>query len=217
MDIEHARFNMVEQQIRPWDVLDQTVLDLLFEVRREEFVPAPYRSLAFVDMEIPLGHGETMWFPRLEARCVQSLHLQKTDRVLEIGTGSGYLTALLASLAGKVHSVEIRAEFLKDAQARLKAHGFDNVTLEAGDASRGWENHAPYDAIVVTGSLPVMPDLLPRQLAPGGRLFAVVGDDPVMNAQLLTCVSRGVYRSENLFETSLKPLVNALQPERFTF
>jgi len=125
--------------------------------------------------------------------------------------------ACKASLAGKVHSVEIRAEFLKDAQARLKAHGFDNVTLEAGDASRGWENHAPYDAIVVTGSLPVMPDLLPRQLAPGGRLFAVVGDDPVMNAQLLTCVSRGVYRSENLFETSLKPLVNALQPERFTF
>ncbi len=217
MDIEQARFNMVEQQIRPWDVLDQTVLDLLFRVRREEFVPAPYRSLAFVDMEIPLGHGETMWSPKLEARCVQSLQLRKTDRVLEIGTGSGYLTALLASLAAKVHSVEIHAEFLGDAETRLKAHGFDNVTLEAGDASRGWENHAPYDVIVATGSLPVMPDMLLAQLAPGGRLFAVVGDAPVMNTQLVTCTSRGVYRSENLFETSLKPLVNALQPERFTF
>ncbi|MEW6133043.1 MAG: protein-L-isoaspartate O-methyltransferase [Pseudomonadota bacterium] len=217
MDIEQARFNMVEQQIRPWDVLDQSVLDLLFEVRREEFVPATYRSLAFVDMEIPLGHGETMWPPKLEARCVQSLQLRKTDKVLEIGTGSGYLTALLASLAGQVHSVEIHAEFLEDAGARLNAHGFDNVILEAGDASRGWEKHAPYDVIVATGSLPVMPDTLPVQLAPGGRLFAVVGDDPVMNAQLVTCVARGVYRSENLFETSLKPLVNAMQPERFIF
>jgi protein-L-isoaspartate(D-aspartate) O-methyltransferase len=217
MDIEHARFNMVEQQIRPWDVLDQTVLDLLFKVRREEFVPAPYRSLAFVDMEIPLGHGEAMWSPKLEARCVQSLQLRKTDRVLEVGTGSGYLTALLASLAATVNSVEIHPGFLKEAEARLKAHGFDNITLESGDASRGWENHAPYDAIVVTGSLPVMPDLLPAQLAPGGRLFAVVGDAPVMNAQVITCLSRGVYRSENLFETSLKPLVNALQPERFAF
>lgn len=217
MDIEQARFNMVEQQVRPWDVLDQTVLDLLFRLRREEFVPAPYRSLAFVDMEIPLGQGESMWSPKLEARVVQSLQLKKTDKVLEIGTGSGYLTALLASLAGQVHSVEIHAEFLKDAEARLKAHGFDNVTLEAGDASRGWEAHAPYDAIVVTGSLPVLPEILSAQLAPGGRLFAVVGDDPVMSAQLVNCASRGVYRSETLFETSLKPLVNALQPERFAF
>ncbi len=217
MDLEQARFNMVEQQIRPWDVLDQTVLDLLFKLRREEFVPAPYRSLAFVDMEIPLGHGESMWSPKLEARCVQSLQLGKTDKVLEVGTGSGYLTALLASLAGHVHSVEIHADFLKEAEARLKAHGFGNVSLEAGDASRGWANHAPYDVIVVTGSLPVMPDSLPAQLAPGGRLFAVVGDDPVMQAQLVTCASRGVYRSENLFETSLKPLVNAPQPERFVF
>ena len=217
MDLEQARYNMVEQQIRPWDVLDQTVLDLLLKVRREEFVPAAYRSLAFVDMEIPLDHGESMWSPKLEARVVQSLQIRKTDKVLEIGTGSGYLTALLAAMASQVHSVEIHADFLKDAEARLKAHGFDNVTLEAGDASRGWEKHAPYDVIVVTGSLPVLPEILTAQLAPGGRLFAVVGDDPVMNAQLISCVSRGVYRSENLFETSLKPLVNALQPERFSF
>lgn len=217
MDIEQARFNMVEQQIRPWEVLDQTVLDLLFKVRREEFVPAAYRSLAFFDMEIPLGQGESMWAPKLEARALQALQLKKTGKVLEIGTGSGYLTALLASLAGKVHSVEIHAEFMKDAESRLKAHGFDNVTLESGDASQGWEKHAPYDAIIVTGSLPVMPANLPAQLAPGGRLFAITGDDPVMEAQLITCVSHGVFRTETLFETSVKPLVNAPQPERFVF
>jgi protein-L-isoaspartate(D-aspartate) O-methyltransferase len=217
MDLEQARFNMVEQQIRPWEVLDQTVLDLLFKVRREEFVPAAYRSLAFFDMEIPLGHGESMWSPKLEARAVQALQLKKTDKVLEIGTGSGYLTALLASLAGHVYSVEIQADFLKDAESRLKAHGFDNITLEAGDASQGWEKHAPYDVIVVTGSLPIMPANLTAQLAPGGRLFAVTGDDPVMEAQLITCVSHGVFRTETLFETSVKPLVNAVQPERFIF
>ncbi len=217
MDTEQARFNMVEQQIRPWDVLDQTVLDLLFKVRREEFVPAAYRSLAFIDMEIPLGHGEAMWAPKLEARALQALQLKKNDKVLEIGTGNAYLTALLASLAGHVYSVEIHADFLKDAEARLKAHGFDNVSLEAGDASQGWEKHAPYDAIIVTGSLPVVPDTLPAQLAPGGRLFAIVGDNPVMDVKLITCVSHGAFRTESLFETSVKPLVNALQPQRFVF
>lgn len=217
MDLEQARFNMVEQQIRPWEVLDQTVLDLLFKVRREEFVPATYRSLAFFDMEIPLGQGESMWSPKLEARAAQALQLNKTDKVLEIGTGSGYLTALLASLAGHVYSVEIHADFIREAETRLKAHGFGNITLETGDASLGWEKHAPYDAIVVTGSLPIMPANLPAQLAPGGRLFAITGDDPVMEAQLVTCVSHGVFRTESLFETSVKPLVNAVQPERFTF
>jgi protein-L-isoaspartate(D-aspartate) O-methyltransferase len=218
---------MVEQQIRPWDVLDQTVLDLLFKVRREEFVPAAYRALAFVDMEIPLGQGksgldtsglgESMWSPKLEARVVQTLQLKPADKVLEIGTGSGYLTALLASMTEHVTSVDVHASFLSDASARLKAHGFNNVTLEAGDASRGWEQHAPYDVIVVTGSLPVMPESLTAQLAPGGRLFAVVGDDPAMTARLVTCVSHGVYGSEDLFETSIKPLVNAQQPDRFSF
>lgn len=217
MDLEQARFNMVEQQIRPWEVLDQTVLDLLFKVRREEFVPAAYRSLAFFDMEIPLGHGESMWSPKLEARTVQALQLKKADKVLEIGTGSGYLTALLGSLAGHVHSVEIHADFIREAETRLKAHGFDNVTLETGDASQGWEKHAPYDVIVVTGSLPILPANLPAQLAPGGRLFAITGDHPVMEAQLITCVSHGVFRTESLFETSIKPLVNAIQPERFVF
>lgn len=214
---EQARFNMVEQQIRPWDVLDQTVLDLLFKVRREEFVPAAYRALAFVDMEIPLGQGESMWSPKLEARAVQTLQLKATDRVLEIGTGSGYLTALLASMTAHVTSVGIHAEFVAEATTKLKAHGFSNVSLEVGDASQGWAQQAPYDVIVVTGSLPVMPENLPAQLAPGGRLFAIVGDDPVMTARLITCVAHHVYRSEDLFETSIKPLVNAQQPDRFTF
>lgn len=222
MNIEQARFNMVEQQIRPWDVLDQSVLDLLFKVRREEFVPAAHRALAFVDMEIPLGHykaseAQSMWSPKLEARAVQTLQLKQTDKVLEIGTGSGYLTALLASMTAHVTSVDIHAESLGEAGTRLKAHGFDNITLQAGDASRGWEQHAPYDVIIVTGSLPVLPDSLTAQLAPGGRLFAIVGDDPVMTARLVTCVSHGVFRSENLFETSLKPLINAQQPDRFRF
>jgi protein-L-isoaspartate(D-aspartate) O-methyltransferase len=180
-------------------------------------VPAAYRSLAFFDMEIPLGQGESMWSPKLEARALQALQLKKTDKVLEIGTGSGYLTALLASLAGQVYSVEIHPDFIKDAETRLKAHGFDNITLETGDASLGWEKHAPYDVIVLTGSLPVMPANLPAQLAPGGRLFTITGDDPVMEAQLVTCVSHGVFRTESLFETSVKPLVNAVQPERFVF
>ncbi len=221
-NIEQARFNMVEQQIRPWDVLDQTVLDLLFKVRREEFMPAAYRALAFVDMETPLGQGqsgagESMWSPKLEARAVQTLQLKPTDKVLEIGTGSGYLTALLASMTAHVTSVEIHPEFLTDASARLKAHGFDNIMLETGDASRGWEQHAPYDVIIVTGSLPVLPETLTAQLAPGGRLFAIIGDDPVMTARLITCVSHKVFRSEDLFETSIKPLINAQQPDRFSF
>lgn len=217
MDLEQTRFNMVEQQIRPWDVLDQTVLDLLFKVHREEFVPAAYRALAFVDMEIPLGQGESMWPPRLEARVVQSLQLKKADKVLEIGTGSGYLTALLASMAGHVYSVDIHPEFVQEAETKLKAHGFANVTLETGDASHGWDAHGPYDAIVVTGSMPVLPDALIMQLAAGGRMFTIVGDEPVMSARLTTCVSRGACRAEDLFETCVRPLVNAMQPQRFVF
>jgi protein-L-isoaspartate(D-aspartate) O-methyltransferase len=136
MDIEQTRFNMVEQQIRPWDVLDQNVLDLLFKVRREDFVPEAHKALAFVDMEIPLGHGQTMWTPKLEARVIQELDIRPTDRVLEIGTGSGYLTALLASEAGEVVSVDIVPEFTAAATLKLRAHGFGNVVLHSGDAAR---------------------------------------------------------------------------------
>jgi len=217
MDIEQARFNMVEQQIRPWNVLNQDVLDLLSQVKREEYVPEVYRTLAFVDMEIPLGHGEVMLAPKMEARIVQELNLKKTDRVLEVGTGSGYMTALLAHQTEHVFSVEIVPEFKADAERKLKAHDIDNVTLEVGDAAQGWPKHGPYDVIVLTGSVPVLPDAFLKSLKPGGRLFAMVGDAPVMEAKRVTCVAEGVFNTVELFETCVAPLKNALQPERFVF
>ena len=221
MDLEQTRFNMVEQQIRPWDVLDQKVLNLLFELRREEFVPAVYRSLAFVDMEIPLGYGEVMLAPKMEARILQELQIKKTDRILEVGSGSGYLTALLARQGEHVYSVEIVPELKAMAEKNLQAHGISNVTLEQGDAARGWPDHGPYDVIVLTGSTPVLPQAFQNSLKTGGRLFAVVGDAPVMEAVLIGCVTQekeaGVYNTVSLFETCIPPLKNAPQPERFVF
>ena len=217
MNIEQARYNMVEQQIRPWDVLDQRVLDLLLELRREEFVPQNYRALAFVDMEIPLGHGEVMLSPKLEARILQEVAIKQTDRILEVGTGSGYLTALLARLGAHVYSVDIVPEFVSEASQKLAAQGISNVTLEVGDAARGWNRHSPYDVVVLTGSEPVLSEEFERSLAPGGRLFAIVGDPPIMEAQLVTCVAEGVFTTVTLFETMLAPLRNAPQPARFVF
>lgn len=217
MDIEQARFNMVEQQIRPWEVLDQEVLDLLFAFHREDFVPEAHRALAFVDMELPLGHGETMWTPKLEARVVQELAIAPTDRVLEIGTGSGYLTALLARRAASVVSVELHPDLQQHAAARLAAHGVSNVELRLGDGARDWVDEAGFDVIVLTGSTPVLSDSFKRRLHVGGRLFAVVGEAPVMHAQLVTCTAPGAYRSLTLFETCIAPLANAPQPEAFVF
>ena len=217
MNIEQARFNMVEQQIRPWEVLDQDVLDLLYVVPREEFVPPAHRALAFTDMEIPIGEGERMWAPRVEARVLQELALRKVDRVLEVGTGSGYLTALLAHRTAHVHSVEIKPALAAFGKANLERHGADNVTLEVGDAAHGWSQHAPYDLVVLTGSTPVLPQSWLAQLAPGGRLFAVVGDAPVMTARLVQCAAEGAFRTVDLFETILAPLVNAEHPPRFRF
>jgi protein-L-isoaspartate(D-aspartate) O-methyltransferase len=217
MDYEQARHFMIEQQIRPWEVLDQRVLDLLGQVKREDYVPPQYRSLAFVDMEIPLGHGESMWFPKLEARVLQVLAIKCTERVLEVGTGSGYLTALLAAQAMQVVSVERVRELRESAEAKLKAHGYANVLLKAGDAARDWTEDGQFDVIVLTGSTPVLPEAYLKRLNPGGRLFAVVGEDPVMEAQLVTCVTHGACATESLFETSVKPLANALEPERFVF
>ncbi len=217
MDIEQARFNMIEQQIRTWEVLDQEVLDLLFAIKRERFVPEKWRALAFADMEIPLGLGQTMWPPKLEARCIQELGLKKTDTVLEVGTGSGYLTTLLAARAQHVYSVEIYPELAKRAAQTLKAEGVANITLDTGDASRGWNKHALYDAIVLTGSVPLLLEVYQQALKPEGRLFVIIGDPPVMEAKIITCVAPGAYSSVDLFETCVAPLVNAPQPERFTF
>ena len=217
MNIEQARYNMVEQQIRTWDVLNQDVLDLLFKIHREDFVPEPRRAMAFVDMEIPLGHGQAMWTPKLEARIIQELVIRPTDRVLEIGTGSGYLTALLAAEASEVVSVDIVPEFTAAAMQTLRAHGIHNVTLHTGDAARDWPDEAGFDVIVLTGSTPLLSDAFRRRLNVGGRMFAIVGEAPVMQAQLITCTAPGATRSVVLFETCVAPLQNAPQPAAFVF
>ncbi len=216
-DVERARFNMVEQQIRPWDVLDQRVLDALVALRREDFVPARFRTLAFADMEIPIGHGEVMLQPKIEARLVQELALARPDRVLEVGTGSGYMTGLLARLSGHVYSVDILDEFTRSARTKLATHCIANVTLETGDAARGWDMHGPYDAIVLTGSVPLLPDSFAASLKVGGRLVAVVGEAPVMRAQLVVRARGGGISTSGLFETCIPPLRNAMQPQRFAF
>jgi protein-L-isoaspartate(D-aspartate) O-methyltransferase len=168
-------------------------------------------------MEIPLGHGEYMLAPKLEARLLQEAGLQREDQVLEVGTGSGYMAALAARLARHVYSVEIVPELSAQARAKFQAHGIANVTAEIGDAARGWASHAPYDVILVTGSLPVIPEAFERSLAPGGRLIAVVGDPPVMSAQRIRRTEGGGFARETLFETCIKALRNAPQPERFVF
>ncbi len=217
MDYEQARFNMIEQQIRPWEVLDPKVLDLLHMVKREDYVPAVYQSLAFVDMAIPLGHGEAMWAPVIEARALQSLQVKATDRVLEIGTGSGYFTALLAHQAALVVTVEIHADLRDEAERKFHAHGLANVQTRQGDGARDWPGDGNFDVIVLTGSVPLLPEAYLRRLNPGGRLFALVGEGPAMSARLVTATASGVWRTDVLFETVSKVLLNAVEPERFVF
>ena len=220
MNLEQARANMVEQQIRPWEVLDQDVLDLLYTVPREEFVPASCRNLAFTDMEIPIGEGEKMWAPKMEARVLQELAPKRSDRVLEIGTGSGYLTALLAHRAAHVTSVEIRPALAAFGRANIARHGVDNVTLEVGDGARSYAKGGPYDIVVLTGSVPMLPRSLLESLAPGGRAFAVIGEAPLMAASIVSCTARGAprsFRATALFETMIAPLANCEQPSRFAF
>ena len=217
MNIEQARFNMIEQQIRPWEVLDPQVLDLLFVVKREDFTPPAYRNLAFADMEIPLGQGQAMLAPKMEAKLLQELTLKKTDKVLEIGTGSGYMAALLASRAEHVVTVESRPELASFATANLERAGINNVTVEVGDGSNGWSQRGPYDAIVVSGSVPAVPEALLKQLRVGGRMAVIVGEAPVMEAQLITCTADGVYNTVNLFETVVPALDGFAAKENFTF
>jgi protein-L-isoaspartate(D-aspartate) O-methyltransferase len=214
-NVELARNNMIEQQIRPWDVLDQRVLELLKKVRREQFVPPALQAMALMDVEIPLGHGAFMWQPKVEGRVLQALKVRGGEQVLEVGSGSGYLAALLAKQASHVTTVEIVPELRAFAAKNLEAHHMGNVTVELGDAARGWTG--TYDVIVITGSVPVLPEAFRHALKPGGRLFAVVGDAPVMEAQLLTKDASGALVSANLFETNIASLQNAEQPERFVF
>ncbi|ARP83848.1 protein-L-isoaspartate O-methyltransferase [Bordetella genomosp. 8] len=212
-DVEKARFNMVEQQIRPWDVLDETVLDALFKVRRELFVPPALRSLAFSDLEIPLQINavdtrEAMLAPKVEARLAQELLLAPTDAVLEIGTGSGYQAALLAELAQQVTTVEIDSRLAAFAQQNLQMNNIANVKVETGDGRNGWGT-TEYDAILLTGSVPVVPDGLKYQLRIGGRLVVVVGTAPVMTACRITRTTAASFETVNLFETLIKPLRGA--------
>jgi protein-L-isoaspartate(D-aspartate) O-methyltransferase len=217
MNYEQARFNMIEQQIRTWEVLDPQVLDLLHEVKREDFAPPEHRALAFADLELPLGHGESMMQPKVEARIVQELALQAHESVYEVGTGSGYLTALLARRARHVTTAEIHPDLKVRAAASLSAAGIRNATLLEGDSAAHPLAEARYDAIVITGSIPVLPQGFLERLALGGRLFAVLGDAPVMKATLVRQPELGSYQAIELFETLLKPLVNAPQPSRFRF
>ena len=217
MNIEQARFNMIEQQIRTWEVLDPAVLDLLFEVKRENFVPPEHRSLAFADLEVPLGHGEAMMQPKVEARILQELAVQPHEAVYEVGTGSGYLTALLARRARHVTSAEIHGDFTTRARASLAAAGIANVTLLEGDSARAPLSELPFDVIVLTGSTPVIAQAFLDRLKPGGRLFAVAGDLPVMKAVLVRQPVAGSFQHTELFETVVKPLVNAAEPSRFRF
>jgi protein-L-isoaspartate(D-aspartate) O-methyltransferase len=217
MNIEQARFNMIEQQIRPWDVLDPQVLDLLFVVKRENFAPPAYRNLAFADMEIPLGNGQMMLAPKIEAKMLQELGIKKTDKVLEIGTGSGYMAALLAARAEHVVTIESRPALVDIAKQNLERAGITNVTVELGDGANGWVQRGPYDAIVVSGALPSVPDALLKQLRVGGRLAVVVGEAPVMEAQLITCTADGIYNTVNLFETVIPALDGVAAKESFSF
>lgn len=217
IDFADARHKMVEQQVRPWDVLDQKVLSLIARSVREEYVPPQYRNLAYVDMNIPLGLGQVTMSPKLEARLLQELAIRPEDKILEIGTGSGYMTSLLAALGRHVHSVEIIPELAKRAQQNLAAHGVDNATVEIGDGARGWERHQPYDAIMITGSVPLLPDSFKHSLAAAGRLIAIVGTAPVMEVELVQRVDDASWTVTSLFETALPPLINAKQPERFVF
>ena len=221
MNLEQARFNMIEQQIRPWEVLDPGVLSLLSLVKREDFVPAEHKNLAFADVEIPLLAGglagQTMLAPRVEARMLQELGIKNTDKVLEIGTGSGFMAALLAAKAEFVYSVEIEPALVEMARKNLQKAGVANVSIDLGDGAQGWSLYAPYDVILLSASTPVLPEAILRDLRIGGRLVAVVGEKPAMRVQLVTRTDENAFTTINVFETVVAPLVNATQRDKFVF
>ena len=217
MNVEQARSNMIKQQIRTWNVLEPQILDLLMTTPRELFVPAAYRDLAFADTNIPLGHDQAMLTPKEEAFILQELHIQPHERVLEIGTGTGYFTALLAKQAKTVTSVDIFPEFTQQASIKLAACQIHNVELHTADAARGFTNGAPFDVIVITGSLVYLPDVYKECVSVSGRLFAIIGQAPTMEATLLTRTKTDQWQSDMLFETVVAPLIHAKQPSAFVF
>lgn len=217
MNIEQARFNMIEQQIRPWNVLDQDVLDLLHVVKREQFVPEAYKALAFADVEIPLPAGENMLSPKIEARILQEVMLKKHENVLLVGVGSGYLAALLAYKGRQVTAVEIAPELKTLAETNLAKAGIDNVTVELGNGAEGWPLGAPYDVIVISGSLETLPDAFLKQLTIGGRVAAFIGESPIMSCNIITRVSETAWDTVKVFETSVKRLAGAPVPSHFEF
>jgi protein-L-isoaspartate(D-aspartate) O-methyltransferase len=217
MNIEQARFNMIEQQIRPWNVLDQDVLDLLHVVKREQFVPAAYQNLAFADVEIPLPGGDAMLAPKFEARILQEVGVRKHETVLEIGTGSGYMAALLAHRAAKVTTVEINPETAELAKKNLANAGIHNVTVETGNGAEGWAKGAPYDVIVISGALEVLPEAFLKQVKVGGRIAAIIGQAPVMEAAIISRTGEDTYSTIKVFETNVRYLTGAPVPSHFQF
>ncbi len=215
--VKESRLNMIEQQVRTWEVLDPKVLQLLNDVPRENFVPEAYQGLAFADIEIPIGNGQTMLSPKLEGRLLQTLELKKTDKVLHIGTGSGYFTALLSAFSGHVHSLEIDAELSASAAYKLSQQQVKNVTLELANGVDGFYSQQPYDAIVFTASSPVEPPYVREQLSIGGKMFIVIGQGPAMHATLIQRISEIGFRETVLFETCLPELENAPQGQEFNF
>lgn len=217
MNFEQARQNMVENQVRPWEVLDSRVLEAIGRVHREDFVAVAHRQLAFADLCLPLGHGEVMMKPVIEGRVLQALELLPADRVLEIGTGSGFLTACLAGLSAQVTSVDIHADFIAAATQRLHSTGVGNATLHVGEAVSAWQPDDQFDALLVTGAVFTVPPRWLSWLKPGGRAVVVRGQSPVQHAILLTHEGNGRYREEILFETDLPYLTHAEPPSRFVF
>jgi protein-L-isoaspartate(D-aspartate) O-methyltransferase len=219
MDLNQARFNMIEQQIRPWEVLDPQVLELLSVVRREDFVPLAHQALAFVDMEIPLGSapGQVMLAPRVQARLVQDLAVRKTDKVLEIGTGSGFTTALLAHQAAQVLSYEIDPELARQATANLQKAGVTNAKVRHADGSQGAAGEGPFDVILLAGSVAEVPQVLLEQLAVGGRLAAIVGDEPMMRATVVTRTGTNSFTTAQPWDANVPRLTGFAEPSAFHF
>ena len=221
MDLEHARFNMIEQQIRPWEVLDSHVLQLLSVVKREDFVPLAHKALAFVDMEIPLreggARGQAMLAPRVEARLLQEANVQKHEKVLEIGAGSGYMAALLAHRAQRVTTLEIEPELARMARANLQKAGIVNADVREADGAAGAQPDGPFDVIVLSGSVAEVPQSLLAQVKVGGRLVGVVGDEPMMRATVMTRTGESTWATVQPWDTIVPRLLNFAEPSKFHF